>query len=238
LKSQFIYRNISKTLFSRMTFLLVLITVGCNGKASNSLDSQTFDQGNVTMLLIPVSELIPATPEVRDQGNVVQRFQSDSGNQTPICTTPSILTPAAQKTSNSETNPTGQNSVNNSELTRSQLILTGYVLDINCEPVANTQLDFWQINAQGFYDLDGKQFTDANGHYQLKTDIFQQSQAQPGYIYVNIHPPVGPLLTTRIFFPDATNNASLLSPDPLLVINVVSDGKNMLGTYDFIIRTQ
>ena len=49
-----------------------------------------------------------------------------------------------------------------------KLIVTGYVYDTNCQPVANALLDFWQADANGVYDnsgytLRGHQFTDANG---------------------------------------------------------------------------
>ena len=66
------------------------------------------------------------------------------------------------------------------------LVLVGYALQTNCQPLANVLLDFWQSNDQGRYDnrgytLRGHQFTDANGQYRLETIL-------PG-LYPGRHPP-------------------------------------------------
>src|SRR3954447_6103967 len=55
-----------------------------------------------------------------------------------------------------------------------KVVLTGYVYDKNCRPVAHAWLDFWQADANGRYDnsgytLRGHQYTDANGRYTLET---------------------------------------------------------------------
>ena len=47
-----------------------------------------------------------------------------------------------------------------------KIVITGYVYDTNCQPVANAWLDFWQADANGNYDnsgytLRGHQYTDA-----------------------------------------------------------------------------
>ena len=66
------------------------------------------------------------------------------------------------------------------------LVLVGYVLRTNCQPLANVLLDFWQSNSEGRYDnqgyiLRGHQFTDASGQYRLETIV-------PG-LYPGRHPP-------------------------------------------------
>lgn len=55
-----------------------------------------------------------------------------------------------------------------------KLILVGYVLDQDCNPLPNAWLDFWQADARGEYDntgyrLRGHQFTDEQGRYYLET---------------------------------------------------------------------
>src|SRR5437773_2103220 len=47
-----------------------------------------------------------------------------------------------------------------------KLVITGYVYDRNCQPIAGAWLDFWQADGNGQYDnsgykLRGHQFTDA-----------------------------------------------------------------------------
>jgi protocatechuate 3,4-dioxygenase beta subunit len=68
-----------------------------------------------------------------------------------------------------------------------RLILVGYVLDQNCQPVPNAWLDFWQADANGKYDntgyrLRGHQFTDAQGRYYLETILPGLYSSRPSSI--------------------------------------------------------
>jgi protocatechuate 3,4-dioxygenase beta subunit len=87
-----------------------------------------------------------------------------------------------------------------------RLILVGYVLDQNCQPVPNAMLDFWQANENGDYDnegytLRGHQFTDAQGRYYLETIMPGLYASRPIlHIHVKVQPPSGQVLTTQIYF--------------------------------------
>jgi len=62
-----------------------------------------------------------------------------------------------------------------------RLILAGYVLDQNCQPLPDAWLDFWQADANGEYDnagyrLRGHQFTDAQGRYYLGQQLDKRAK--------------------------------------------------------------
>jgi len=88
-----------------------------------------------------------------------------------------------------------------------RLLVVGYVLDANCQPLANAWLDFWQADAQGQYDnvgyiLRGHQFTDAQGRYFLETIAPGLYESRPiEHIHVMLRSPLGVELTTQLYFP-------------------------------------
>jgi protocatechuate 3,4-dioxygenase beta subunit len=104
------------------------------------------------------------------------------------------------------------------------IILTGYVFDKNCKPIAGAWIDFWQANGNGNYDnkgykLRGHQFTDARGRYILQTVIPGVYMDRTNHIHVklsrskpgNISNTAGGIVTTQLYFPDTAENKS----DPL-----------------------
>lgn len=105
-----------------------------------------------------------------------------------------------------------------------KLIVTGYVYDTNCQPVANALLDFWQADANGVYDnsgytLRGHQFTDANGFYTLTTVVPGLYPGRTEHIHFKVQAPNGKVITSQLFFPgvaqndlDGIFNASLVLP--------------------------
>lgn len=88
-----------------------------------------------------------------------------------------------------------------------RLIVVGYVLNQNCEPLSNTWIDFWQANAKGEYDnagftLRGHQFTDAQGRYFLETIVPGLYESRPiEHIHVKLRSLLGTELTTQLYFP-------------------------------------
>jgi protocatechuate 3,4-dioxygenase beta subunit len=88
-----------------------------------------------------------------------------------------------------------------------RLILVGYVLDQNCQPLPNAWLDFWQADANGEYDnagyrLRGHQFTDAQGRYYLETILPGLYASRPiEHIHVKVRPAGGQEITSQLYFP-------------------------------------
>jgi len=124
-----------------------------------------------------------------------------------------------------------------------KLVVSGYVYDTNCQPVANALLDFWQADANGVYDnsgyvLRGHQFTDANGRYELTTVVPGIYPGRTEHIHLKVQAPDGRLITSQLFFPDSTLNDSdgIYDPGLLLVIQEASDG--LLGYFNFVVPVQ
>ena len=123
-----------------------------------------------------------------------------------------------------------------------KLIVTGYVYDTNCQPIANALLDFWQADANGNYDnsgytLRGHQYTDENGRFQLTTVVPGLYPGRTEHIHFKVQAPNGQLLTSQLFFPGVVQNDSdgIYNPNLLLSIQESSDGWQ--GQYNFVVPT-
>ena len=121
-----------------------------------------------------------------------------------------------------------------------KLMITGYVYDTNCQPVANAWLDFWQADANGNYDnsgytLRGHQFTDANGRFQLTTVVPGLYPGRTQHIHFKVQAPNGQIITSQLFFPGVVQNDSdgIYNPNLLLSIQETSDGWQ--GQYNFVV---
>jgi protocatechuate 3,4-dioxygenase beta subunit len=121
-----------------------------------------------------------------------------------------------------------------------KLIVTGYVYDTNCQPVANAWLDFWQADANGNYDnsgytLRGHQYTDANGRYQLTTVVPGLYPGRTEHIHVKVQAPNGQIITSQLFFPGVTQNDEdgIYNASLLLLLTQTSEGLD--GQYNFVV---
>jgi protocatechuate 3,4-dioxygenase beta subunit len=113
------------------------------------------------------------------------------------------------------------------------LVLTGYVLTTDCQPVANAWLDFWQANANGMYDnagyiLRGHQYTDENGYYELTTVVPGIYSGRTEHIHFKVQAPGGEVITSQLFFPNSDNNQQDGIFDPALLVLVTSDEAGMM----------
>lgn len=85
------------------------------------------------------------------------------------------------------------------------LVVTGYVFDINCNPVPSAWIDFWQAGTDGRYDLEGfrlrgHQYTNEQGRYRLETVLPAAYGSRPPHIHVKLRGD-GPVHTTQLYFP-------------------------------------
>lgn len=124
-----------------------------------------------------------------------------------------------------------------------KLVVTGYVYDTNCQPVANAWLDFWQADANGAYDnsgytLRGHQYTDANGRYTLTTVVPGLYPGRTEHIHFKVQAPNGKIITSQLFFPGVAQNDSdgIFNASLLLPIQKASDG--MQAQFNFVVPTQ
>ena len=87
-----------------------------------------------------------------------------------------------------------------------RMILMGQVLSVNCIPIANALVDFWQADERGQYDEDGyrlrgHQFTDTGGHYRLETIVPGIYPGRTRHLHVKIQLPERPFFSTQLYFP-------------------------------------
>lgn len=115
-----------------------------------------------------------------------------------------------------------------------RLILVGYVLDQNCQPIPNAWLDFWQADATGEYDnsgyrLRGHQFTDAQGRYYLDTVLPGLYLSRPiEHIHVKVRAESGEEVTSQLYFPQ--------QPVDGLTVALEEREGYFLGYFNFVVQ--
>jgi protocatechuate 3,4-dioxygenase beta subunit len=115
-----------------------------------------------------------------------------------------------------------------------RLILVGYVLDQNCQPLSNAWLDFWQADANGQYDnvgyrLRGHQFTDELGRYYLETVLPGLYSSRPiEHIHVKVRPEGGAEITSQLYFPD--------QPIEGLTVTLEERADDLVGYFNFVVQ--
>ena len=124
-----------------------------------------------------------------------------------------------------------------------KLTITGYVYDMDCQPVANAWLDFWQADAEGNYDnsgytLRGHQYTDSNGRFELVTVVPGIYPGRTEHIHFKVQAPNGQAITSQLFFPGVAENETDRIFDPSLLLPIQEGGEDLLGQYNFIVPAQ
>ncbi|MRS04038.1 hypothetical protein EG832_12585, partial [bacterium] len=157
------------------------------------------------------------------------------------CTAPAALTPASTEgpyfTAGSPERP----SLLDPGMPGTVLVLNGYVLTSDCQPVANAKLDFWQADANGVYDnqgytLRGHQFTDENGFYQLTTVVPGLYPGRTEHIHFKVISPGGKELTSQLYFPGLAANENDSIYNPALLMNITEEGSSLSGEFIFVIN--
>ncbi len=121
-----------------------------------------------------------------------------------------------------------------------KLIVTGYVLAPDCQPVAPALLDFWHCDDAGVYDnvgyrLRGHQVTDNQGRYYLETIVPALYPGRTRHIHVKVQAPNQPILTTQLYFPGEPGNDTdgIFSLDLLMEVQDTADGK--AASFNFVL---
>lgn len=197
----------------------------------------------VAVLLIAYVALVqPKSSNQNQTSQVPQQKQIEStksavskecdNNPTPSLTEgPYYKTASPQRTNISETKTVGI-----------ELIVTGYVFDTDCQPIANAWLDFWQADGNGNYDnvgykLRGHQLTDANGKYQLETVIPGRYPGRTPHIHVKVQANRNsPILTSQLFMPQEPQNQQDVIFNQALVMDVKETPEGKEATFNFIVK--
>jgi protocatechuate 3,4-dioxygenase beta subunit len=121
------------------------------------------------------------------------------------------------------------------------LVLTGRVLSQQCRPVAHARMEFWQADGRGSYDnsgyrLRGHEFTDAQGRYRLTTVYPGLYTGRTRHIHVKVQSPGGRTLTTQLYFPGESRNASDGIFTPATLVALTRGRPAWTAAFDFVVR--
>ena len=126
-------------------------------------------------------------------------------------------------------------------ITGTPLVVSGYVLSTDCQPVPGALLDFWHADDGGVYDnvgyrLRGHQFADAGGRYTLETIVPGLYPGRTRHIHVKVQSPNGPILTTQLYFPGEPRNDTDGIFRPELLMSVQALESSQAAAFDFVVE--
>ncbi|MBE7554201.1 MAG: intradiol ring-cleavage dioxygenase [Anaerolineales bacterium] len=126
------------------------------------------------------------------------------------------------------------------DIAGTKLIVTGYVLSTDCQPLPQTLVDFWHCDDAGVYDnagyrLRGHQYTDDQGRYYLETILPGVYPGRTRHIHVKVQAPNQPVLTTQVYFPGepSNNTDGIFRPDLVMDVQDAADGK--AASFNFVL---
>lgn len=135
-----------------------------------------------------------------------------------------------------------RNSLIEPGVTGQRLLIVGYALDVNCQPIPGVWLDFWQADANGIYDnagyhLRGHQYTDWNGRYFLETIYPGEYTGRTLHIHVKaLAAPQSDMLATQLYFPGVSANSQDRVFDPALVVCLETLGETLVAYFNFVLE--
>jgi protocatechuate 3,4-dioxygenase beta subunit len=123
------------------------------------------------------------------------------------------------------------------------IVITGRVYDQDCNPIANSKVDFWQADASGIYDnagytLRGHVVTEDDGGYAMETIAPGPYTGRPPHIHVKVFAADGrELLTTQIYFPGSEQSRDVrAAPDLLATYGEPDQEGRAQVRFDFVVQ--
>lgn len=122
------------------------------------------------------------------------------------------------------------------------LILTGAVVNRQCQPIADAVVDIWHTDAQGEYDLTetytsrGYTLTGADGKFRVETIFPFIYMGRTAHIHVKITPPGGATLTTQLYFPNEATNSGDAIFEPSLLVTLSETPEGQQADYTFVME--
>lgn len=201
--------------------------------------SQVATTGLTEPVVLTPTTAVADTPTVPSAASPVEVAE----NTLPIeCTSPAAASPAMTEGPYYTPDTPERTSLIEPGMPGTKLILTGFVLDTNCQPIANAWLDFWQADANGVYDnagytLRGHQFTDENGRYLLETIVPGQYPGRTEHIHVKVQAPGSRVVTTQLFFPGSNSNESDRIFASELLVKIIRDAGDVVeAEFNFVVE--
>jgi protocatechuate 3,4-dioxygenase beta subunit len=221
-----------KTICSVLIAICMIALSACGSVTAtpiNSSDTNTTEPA-ASSNLTPVVPNTSSASDTNGTSTLACSGGSDSSNVTPELTEGPYYKDGSPE----------QADLYQAGMTGTKLVITGYVYDTNCQPVAKAWLDFWQADANGDYDnsgytLRGHQFTDASGRYQLTTVVPGLYPGRTEHIHVKVQAPNGKLITTQLFFPGVSQNDSDGIFNQGLLLNIQEASEGLQGQFNFVV---
>jgi len=160
---------------------------------------------------------------------------------TPVCGADVKITPSQTEGPYYKPDTPERSSLLEPSTSGTKLVVTGYVLTVDCKPIAGASLDFWQANDEGQYDnagynLRGHEFTDEAGRYSLETILPGLYPGRTRHIHVKVQAPNGPVLTTQLYFPNEPGNNSDSIFNPALIVDLQDTADGKVAMFNFVLN--
>ena len=222
-------------------FALIILTA-CTDAAEPSAATSpapTPIPTDVPLTISSTPSIDPITPALTESGEsptappASEDFFTQMGITLPTPTCTALTQPQTEGPYYTPNSPERQ-SLLEEGMPGTRLVLVGYVLDQNCQPLPNAWLDFWQADANGEYDntgyrLRGHQFTDSQGRYYLETILPGLYSSRPiEHIHVKVQPEGGEAVTSQLYFPDR--------PIEGLTVTLEDRGDYKVGYFNFVLQ--
>jgi len=125
-----------------------------------------------------------------------------------------------------------------------KLIISGLVLNQNCDPVSQAIVDVWQTDSNGNYNFDnftlrGKIIADEHGQYTLETILpgkySEAGSMRPAHIHVKVSAPGLLSHTTQLYFEGDENHDFFVKSS--LILKLEEKDGTQYSEFDFVIFT-
>ena len=160
---------------------------------------------------------------------------------TPACDDHDEPTPSQTEGPYFTPNSPERSNLRDKNLKGTVLVLTGKVLNTNCQPVSRALLDWWHADDAGNYDnkgftLRGHHYTDKQGNFRLETIVPGLYPGRTRHLHVKVQAPNKPVLTTQLYFPDEPGNKRDGIFKPILIMEVKQAQNQMQAGYTFVLK--
>jgi protocatechuate 3,4-dioxygenase beta subunit len=222
-----------------MGLVLVVILSACN-IGQPSLDFPT-PSPEPTQTFFPTLEASPTVQAAGPTGTQPAGDPFTANFLTPPAPDCTVLTPGQTEGPYYKTGSPERQVLVEAETEGEKLLVAGYVVDQDCQPIPGTQLDFWQADGSGVYDnegfgLRGHQFTDDQGRYFLETVFPGQYTGRTEHIHVKIQPPGAAAITSQLYFPNSNANTADGIFDPALVVTLEEREGLYVAYFNFVLQ--
>jgi protocatechuate 3,4-dioxygenase beta subunit len=125
------------------------------------------------------------------------------------------------------------------DVTGTPLRVSGAVIGLRCGVIKDAQVEFWQADEHGHYDLTGfrlrgRQRTTAKGEFQVETIVPGAAAGRAERLHVRVTPPNHAALSTEWFFPDDPARTADQSYRPELLLKAVSEASGRAVSFDVV----